>query len=71
MMMMMMIQIPIIIEFYDFIACIIFFSSYPIIGSRKILQKEWEFNVAVNQLFIHFKKAYGSLKMELFNNIIV
>jgi hypothetical protein len=25
-------------------------------------------NAAMNQLFIHFKKAYGPLKMELSNN---
>jgi hypothetical protein len=35
------------------------------------LQKDWEFNAAVNQLFIHFRKAYGSLTREPFNNIIV
>jgi hypothetical protein len=49
----------------------IFYPRYHIICIRKILQKEWEFNAAVNQLFIHLKKAYASLTRELFNNIII
>jgi hypothetical protein len=31
---------------------------------RQILEKKWEHNEAVNQLFIHFKKAYNSLRTE-------
>jgi hypothetical protein len=49
----------------------IFYPSYHIICISKILQKEWEFNAVVNQLFLHFKKTYGSLRRELFNNIII
>ena len=29
---------------------------------RQILEKKWEHNEAVNQLFVHFKKAYNSLR---------
>jgi len=42
----------------------IFYPSYHLVCFRKILQKKWGFNEAVNQLFIHFNKACGSLKME-------
>jgi hypothetical protein len=72
MMMMMMIQIAVIIEVYDLIRKhTIFYPSYNKFCFRKILHEEWEFNAAVNQLFIHFKKAYGSLTRELFSNIII
>jgi hypothetical protein len=30
---------------------------------RKILEKKWEYNKAVHQLFIDFKKAYDSVRM--------
>jgi hypothetical protein len=31
---------------------------------RQIMQKEWEYNMTVHQLFINFKKAYDSVRME-------
>jgi hypothetical protein len=38
---------------------------------RQILEKKWEYNVTVHQLFIDFKKAYDSIKREVLNNILV
>jgi hypothetical protein len=38
---------------------------------RQILQKKWECNGTVHQLFIEFKKAYGSIKREVLYNILV
>jgi len=36
-----------------------------------ILEKKWEFNEAVHQLFIDFKKAYNSVRREVFYNILI
>jgi hypothetical protein len=37
----------------------------------QILEKKWEYNGTVHQLFIHFKKAYNSVRREvLYNNRI-
>ena len=33
---------------------------------RQILEKKWEYNDAVHQLFIDFKKAYDSVRREVF-----
>jgi len=33
-----------------------------IFSIRKILEKNWEYNKDVYQLFIDFEKAYGSIK---------
>jgi len=38
---------------------------------RQILEKIWEYNKAVHQLFIDFKKAYDSVKREALYNIII
>jgi hypothetical protein len=38
---------------------------------RQILQKKWEYNGTVNQLFIDFKKAYDSVKREVLYNILL
>ena len=38
---------------------------------HQILEKEWEYNEAVHQLFIDFKKAYDSVRKEVFYNIIM
>jgi len=38
---------------------------------RQILEKKWEYNEAVHQLFIDFKKAYDSVKTEVLNNILI
>ena len=35
----------------------------------KYLRKKWEYNEAVYQLFIDFKKAYGSVRREVLYNI--
>jgi hypothetical protein len=32
---------------------------------RQILEKKWEYNGTVHQLFIDFKKAYDSIKREV------
>jgi len=32
---------------------------------RQILEKKWEYNEEVHQLFIDFKKSYGSLRREV------
>jgi len=37
----------------------------------KYLRKKWEYNEAVHQLFIDFKKAYDSVRMEVLNNILI
>jgi len=38
---------------------------------RQILEKKWEYNEAVHQLFIDFKKAYDSVRREVFYNILI
>jgi hypothetical protein len=38
---------------------------------RQILEKKWEYNGTVLQLFIDFKKAYDSVKREVFYNILL
>jgi hypothetical protein len=38
---------------------------------RQILQKEWEYNGRVHQLFIDFKKAYDSIQREVLYNILL
>jgi len=44
---------------YRFIFCI-----------RQIFEKKWEYNEAVYQLFIDFKKAYDSDRSEVLYNIL-
>jgi sorting nexin-29 len=38
---------------------------------RQILEKKWEYNGMVHQLFIDFKKAYDSVKGEVLYNILL
>jgi hypothetical protein len=38
---------------------------------RQILEKEWEYNEIVHQLFIDFKKAYDSIRTEVLYNILI
>jgi hypothetical protein len=38
--------------------------------TRQILEKKWEYNEAVHQLNIDFKKAYGSFRREVMYNIL-
>jgi len=42
-----------------------------ILRIRQILEKKWEYNEAVHQLFTHFKKAYDSVRREVLYNILV
>jgi hypothetical protein len=37
---------------------------------RQILEKKWEYNETVHQLFIDFKKAYDSVSREVLYNIL-
>jgi len=36
-----------------------------------MLQKKWEYNNAVHQLFIDFKKAYDSVRRDVLYNIVI
>jgi len=38
---------------------------------RQILEKKWEYNEAVHQLFIDFKNAYDSVRREVLYNILI
>ena len=42
-----------------------------IFALRQILEKKWEYNGTVHQLFIDFKKAYDSIKREKFYSILI
>ena len=37
----------------------------------QVLEKTWEYNEAVHQLFIDFKQAYDSVRREVLNNILI
>jgi hypothetical protein len=37
---------------------------------RQILEKKWEYNETVQQLFVHFKKAYDSVRREVLYSIL-
>jgi hypothetical protein len=37
----------------------------------QVLEKKWEYNGTVHQLFIDFKKAYDSIKREVLYNILL
>jgi hypothetical protein len=37
----------------------------------QVLEKKWEYNGMVHQLFIDFKKAYGSIKREVLYNFLL
>jgi hypothetical protein len=37
----------------------------------QILEKKWEYNGTVHQLFIHLKKTYDSLRREVLYNILI
>jgi len=37
---------------------------------HQALEKKWEYNEAVHQLFIDFKKAYDSVRREVLYNIL-
>jgi hypothetical protein len=38
---------------------------------RQILEKMWDYNSTVHQLFIDFKKAYDSVRREVLYNILI
>jgi hypothetical protein len=38
---------------------------------QQILEKKWEYNGMVHQLFIDFKKAYDSVKRQVLYNILL
>jgi len=38
---------------------------------RQTLEKKWEYNEAVHQHFIDFKKVYDSVRREVFYNILI
>ena len=38
---------------------------------HQILEKKWEYNEAMLQLFIDFKKAYDSVRREVLCNILI
>jgi hypothetical protein len=38
---------------------------------RQILEKKWENNEAVHQIFVEFKKAYDSVRREALYNILI
>jgi hypothetical protein len=38
---------------------------------RQILEKKWEYNGTVPQLFIDFKKAYDSVRREVLYKILI
>jgi len=38
---------------------------------RQILEKKWEYNEPVHQLFINFKKAYDSIRREVLYKILI
>jgi len=38
---------------------------------RQILEKKWEYNEEVHQLFINFKKAYDSVRREILYKILI
>ena len=42
-----------------------------IFSTRQILEKKWEYNKDVSQLFIDFEKAYDSIKRESLYDILI
>jgi len=38
---------------------------------RQVLEKKWEYNEEVQQLFIDFKKAYNSVRREILYKILI
>jgi hypothetical protein len=38
---------------------------------RQILEKKWEYNETVHQLFLDFKKDYDSVRWEILYNILI
>ena len=38
---------------------------------RQVLEKKWEYKEEVHQLFIDFKKAYDSVRMEAIHKFVI
>jgi hypothetical protein len=38
---------------------------------RQILEKKWEYNEAIHQIFVDFKQAYDSVRREVLYNILI
>ena len=38
---------------------------------RQILEKKWEYNESMQQLFTDFKRAYDSVRREVLHNILI
>jgi hypothetical protein len=46
-------------------------TSYKILNIRQILERKWEYNETVRQLFIDFKKVCESVRREVLYNILI
>jgi hypothetical protein len=46
-------------------------ATYHIFFLHQIIEKYWEYNEAVHQLFVDFKKAYYSVRREALYNILI
>ena len=46
-------------------------TTHHIFCIRQILEKKWEYNETVYELFINFKKAYDSVRMEILYHILI
>jgi hypothetical protein len=46
-------------------------TTYNTLCIHQILEKKWEYNETVHQLFIDFKKAYNSVRREVLYNILI
>jgi hypothetical protein len=42
-----------------------------IVCIRQILEKKWEYNETVHQLFIDFMKAYDSVRREVLYSVLI
>jgi len=47
------------------------FGSTHVFCIRQILEKKWEYNEEIHQLFIDFKKAYDSVRREVLYKILI
>jgi hypothetical protein len=45
--------------------------TYQILYIWQILEKKWEYNGTVNELFIDFKKAYDPVRREVLYNVLI
>jgi hypothetical protein len=45
--------------------------TYQIFYIRQILEKKWEYNGALHEVFTDFKKVYESVRKEVLYNILI